>query len=153
VSALGYTPAEIGTHSICSGAAMELVLSGHAAWQIMLAGRWKLSAFLVTSMNNRFREQQVQAFSRGVSNQIIENPAFFHVPDLDQLDGTSNQTTLASRLEANTINDSRGASPTTFKCSMSTSLVNKPCRTNPPLSQNDESANHSLAIREGAGSR
>jgi hypothetical protein len=37
-SALGYSPADIGTHSIRSGATMALVLSGHAAWRIMLAG-------------------------------------------------------------------------------------------------------------------
>jgi hypothetical protein len=94
-SALGYTPAEIGTHSIRSGAAMALVLSGHAAWRIMLAGRWKSSAFLV------YIREQAQAFSRGVSNQMIENPDFFHVPDLDQLDVTATPTTAVSPLEAN----------------------------------------------------
>jgi hypothetical protein len=36
---LGYQPIDIGTHSICSGAAMALVLLGHAAWRIMLTGR------------------------------------------------------------------------------------------------------------------
>jgi hypothetical protein len=95
VGALGYTPAEIGTHSIRSGAAMALVLSGHAAWRIMLQGRWKSSAFLV------YIREQVQAFSRGVSNRMIENPDFFHVPDLDQLDDPSSPTTPVSPLEAN----------------------------------------------------
>lgn len=95
-SALGYSPADIGTHSIRSGAAMALVLSGHAAWRIMLAGRWKSSAFLV------YIREQVQAFSRGVSERMIENPDFFHVPDLDRLDAsTSTPTTPASPLEAN----------------------------------------------------
>ena len=75
---------------------MALVLSGHAAWRIMLAGRWKFSAFLV------YIREQVQAFSRGVSKRMIENPDFFHVPDLDRLDAsTSTPTTPASPLEAN----------------------------------------------------
>jgi hypothetical protein len=95
-AALGYSPADIGTHSIRSEAAMALVLSGHAAWRIMLAGRWKSSAFLV------YIKEQVQAFSRGVSERMIENPDFFHVPDLDRLDATtSTPTTPASPLEAN----------------------------------------------------
>jgi hypothetical protein len=98
VSALGYTPAKIGTHSIRLGAAMALVLSGHAAWRIMLAGQWKSAAFLV------YIREQVQAFSRGVSNRMIENPDFFHVPDLDRLDVTSTPTTVASPLEANAFN-------------------------------------------------
>jgi hypothetical protein len=99
-SALGYSPADIGTHSIRSGAAMVLVLSGHAAWQIMLAGRWKLSAFLV------YIREQVQAFSKGVSDRMIENPDFFHVPDLDWLDNATSltPTTPASPLEANAFN-------------------------------------------------
>jgi hypothetical protein len=94
-SALGYRPSEIGTHSIRSGAAMALVLSGHAAWRIMLAGRWKSSAFLV------YIREQVQAFSRGVSTRMIENPDFFHIPDLDQLENTTTPTGAASPLEAN----------------------------------------------------
>jgi hypothetical protein len=74
---------------------MALVLSGHAAWRIMLAGRWKSSAFLV------YIREQVQAFSRGVSTRMIENPDFFHIPDLDQLENTTTPTGAASPLEAN----------------------------------------------------
>jgi hypothetical protein len=44
---LGYSAADVGTHSIRSGAAMGLALSGHATWRIMLAGRWKSQAFLL----------------------------------------------------------------------------------------------------------
>jgi hypothetical protein len=96
--ALGYAPKDIGTHSIRSGAAMALVLSGHAAWRIMLAGRWKSSAFLV------YIREQVQGFSKGVSERMIENPDFFHVPDLDRLDVTVTPTTPVSPLEANAFN-------------------------------------------------
>jgi hypothetical protein len=101
-SALGYSPADIGTHSIRSGAAMALVLSGHAAWRIMLCGRWKSSAFLV------YIREQVQGFSRGVSQRMTENPDFFHVPDIDCLDLSTSTSTLpttpASPLEANAFN-------------------------------------------------
>jgi hypothetical protein len=104
VSALGYTPKEIGTHSICSGAAMALVLSGHAAWRIMLAGRWKSSAFLLY-IREQVQAFSRQAFSRGISERMIKNPDFFHVPDLDQLDVTATPTTHTSPLEANALND------------------------------------------------
>jgi hypothetical protein len=95
--ALGYAPHEIGTHSIRSGAAMALVLSGHQAWQIMLAGRWRSSAFLL------YVREQVQAFSKGVSNRMIENQNFFHVPDIDAPpQGT--QSNSVSPLEAEIFN-------------------------------------------------
>jgi hypothetical protein len=74
---------------------MALVLAGHAAWRIMLADSWKSSAFLVCIC------ERVQAFSHGVSNCMIENPDFFHVPNINQLDVTSIPTTPASPLEAN----------------------------------------------------
>jgi hypothetical protein len=93
-SALGYRAREIGTHSIRSGAAMALVLSHHAAWRIMLAGRWKSSAFLI------YVREQVQAFSHGVSDRMIENPDFFNVPDLDTPTAGASANT-ASPLEAN----------------------------------------------------
>jgi hypothetical protein len=93
-TALGYRPRDIGTHSIRSGAAMALVLSGHAAWRIMLTGRWKSSAFLV------YVREQVQAFSHGVSDRMIENPNFFNVPDIDNPTAAAS-TTIASPLEAN----------------------------------------------------
>jgi hypothetical protein len=94
-TALGYRPREIGTHSIRSGAAMALVLSGHAAWRIMLTGRWKSSAFLV------YVREQVQAFSHGVSDRMIENPDFFNVPDIDNPSSSAPSTTIASPLETN----------------------------------------------------
>jgi hypothetical protein len=101
---LGYEPHQIGTHSIRSGAAMALVLSGHHAWRIMLTGRWRSTAFLL------YVREQVQAFSKGVSDRMIENPDFFHVPDIDFAATTSTTPTpnTVSPLEAN--NFSGGAS-------------------------------------------
>jgi hypothetical protein len=60
-----------------SGAAMALVLSGHEAWRIMLAGRWQSQAFLV------YIHEQIQEFSKGVSERMTSNPDFYHVPDID----------------------------------------------------------------------
>jgi hypothetical protein len=74
-SELGYEAADVGTHSICSGAA--LVLSGHEAWRIMLAGRWQSQAFLVHI------HEQIQEFSKGVSERMTSNPDFYYVPDID----------------------------------------------------------------------
>jgi hypothetical protein len=83
---LGYKAAEVGTHSIRSGAAMALVLSQHAAWRIMLAGRWKSQALLV------YIREQIQQFSKGVSERMLSNPDFYHVPDIDVLDPTTDAT-------------------------------------------------------------
>ncbi len=77
---------------------MALVLSHHAAWRIMLAGRWKSSAFLI------YVREQVQAFSHGVLDGVldcmIENPDFFNVPDLDTPTAGASANT-AYPLEAN----------------------------------------------------
>jgi hypothetical protein len=98
-TALGYSPADIGTHYIRSGAVMALVLWGHAAWGIRLCRRWKPSAFLV------YIREQVQGFSRGVSQRMTKNPDFFPVPDIDCLETSTSTPTLpttpASPLEAN----------------------------------------------------
>jgi hypothetical protein len=48
--------------------ATTLVLLGNAAWRIMLDGRWNSSAFL------NYIQEQVQAFSHGVSDCMIKNP-------------------------------------------------------------------------------
>jgi len=83
---LGYKAADVGTHSIRSGCAMALVLSHHAAWRIMLVGRWKSQAFLV------YIREQIQQFSKGVSERMTQNPDFYHVPDIDSNDQTNPTT-------------------------------------------------------------
>jgi hypothetical protein len=42
-----------------------------------LTGCWRSSAFLL------YIREQVQAFSKGVSDRMIENPNFFHVPNIN----------------------------------------------------------------------
>jgi hypothetical protein len=77
---LDYKAKDVGTHSIRSGCAMTLVLSNHAAWRIMLTGRWKPQAFLC------YIREQIQQFSKGVSERMTTNPDFYHVPDINQID-------------------------------------------------------------------
>jgi hypothetical protein len=77
---LGYSPDEIGTHSIRSGAAMALILAGHAAWRIMITGRWRSLAFL------DYVREQVQQFSKGVSERMTEHASFYNIPELDHRD-------------------------------------------------------------------
>ena len=95
---LGYEAADVGTHSIRSGAAMALVLSGHEAWRIMLTGRWQSQAFLV------YIREQIQEFSKGVSERMISNPDFYHVPDIDAW--ATNTGTTPPHIDANIINGS-----------------------------------------------
>ena len=96
---LGYRACDVGTHSIRSGAAMALVLSGHAAWRIMLAGRWQSEAFLI------YIREQIQQFSAGVSERMISNPDFYHVPDIDMREPTRvTNATHAASLDAGIFN-------------------------------------------------
>jgi hypothetical protein len=43
---LGFKPHKIGTHSLCSGAAMEMYFEEIPVYTIMLIGRWSSNAFL-----------------------------------------------------------------------------------------------------------
>jgi hypothetical protein len=95
---LGYKAEDIGTHSIRSGAAMALVLSHHAAWRIMLAGRWQSQAFLV------YIREQIPQFSIGVSERMTHNADFYHVPDIDNPDTNSNSSTHANSLDTEIFN-------------------------------------------------
>jgi hypothetical protein len=54
---LGFEPKEIGTHSLCLGAAMEMYLVGVPVYTIMLIGRWSSDAFLC------YIRKQVEQFS------------------------------------------------------------------------------------------
>ncbi len=62
---LGFEPSEMGTHSLCSGAAMEMYLAGVPVYTIMLIGRWLSDAFL------RYIRKQMEQFSRHVAKQML----------------------------------------------------------------------------------
>ena len=72
-SKLGIHQSEIGTTSICSGAAMAMYLSGVPVFSIMLIGRWSSTAFL------KYIRKQVQEFLQGITSKMIEVQTFKHV--------------------------------------------------------------------------
>ena len=73
-TSLGFTPADVGTHSIRSGAAMAMHLAGVAVYTIMLIGRWRSDAFM------RYLRPQVLQFTHQVSRRMVDVNHFFHVP-------------------------------------------------------------------------
>jgi hypothetical protein len=77
---------------------VALVLSHHAAWRIMLAGRWQSQAFLV------YIREQIPQFSIGVSERMTHNADFYHVPDIDNPDTNSNSSTHANSLDTEIFN-------------------------------------------------
>ena len=72
---LGFAPSDIGTHSNRSAAAMAMYLNGIPVYTIMLVGRWSSDAFLL------YIRKQVQEFTRGVSNRMINTSSFYTIPD------------------------------------------------------------------------
>jgi hypothetical protein len=72
---LGFRPDSIGTHSNRSAAAMAMYLNGIPVYTIMLVGRWLSDAFLL------YIRKQVQEFTRGVSNCMINTSSFYTIPD------------------------------------------------------------------------
>jgi hypothetical protein len=72
---LGFKAMEMGTNSLCLGAAMAMQLAGVPVYTIMLIGRWSSDAFL------QYIWKQVQAFSIGISNHMIASPEFFTIPN------------------------------------------------------------------------
>ena len=73
---LGFEPEEIGTHSLRSGAAMEMYLAGIPVYTIMLIGRWSSDAFL------RYIRRQVEQFSKDVAQKMLTHISFRTIPDL-----------------------------------------------------------------------
>ena len=72
---LGFHPDNIGTHSICSGAAMAIYLDGVPTFTIMIIGRWSSDAFL------RYIRKQVEQFTHNVSCRILQHGYFFTTPN------------------------------------------------------------------------
>lgn len=65
----------IGTHSNRSAVAMAMYLTGIPTYTIMLVGRWSSDAFLL------YIRKQVQEFTRGVSNHMINTSSFYTIPN------------------------------------------------------------------------
>jgi hypothetical protein len=71
---LGFTAADVGTHSNRSGAAMMMNLAGIPTYTIMLIGRWASDAFI------QYIQKSILEFTRGVSQKMLETPTFFNIP-------------------------------------------------------------------------
>mmetsp|Transcript_4792 Transcript_4792/g.6205 ORF Transcript_4792/g.6205 Transcript_4792/m.6205 type:complete len:400 (+) Transcript_4792:13-1212(+) len=72
---LGFTKEEIGTHSIRSGGAMAMYLAGIQVYTIQLTGRWLSDAFL------RYIRKQVLQFSENISDRMVDQEKFLHIPE------------------------------------------------------------------------
>jgi hypothetical protein len=73
---LGFEPHEIGTHSLGSGAAMQMYLGEIPVYTIMLIGRWSSEAFL------RYIRKQVELFLQNVAKRMLNFCSFRHIPDI-----------------------------------------------------------------------
>jgi hypothetical protein len=73
---LGFKPSKMGTHSLCSGAAMEMYLSGVPVYTIMLIGRWSSDAFL------HYIRKQVEQFLLHVGKQMLTFQSFQTIPEI-----------------------------------------------------------------------
>ena len=76
-SELGFYKHEIGLHSIRSGGAMAMFLSGTAVIIIMRIGRWSSEAFL------EYIRDQVESFTLGVSQRMLQYETFFNLSTND----------------------------------------------------------------------
>ena len=75
-SCLGFEPHEVGTHSLQSGAAMEMYLGEIPVYTLMLIGRWLSDAFLCYIHNH------AEQFSCNNSKKMLTFWSFHHIPDI-----------------------------------------------------------------------
>jgi hypothetical protein len=84
---LGFTKEDIGLHSIRSGGAMAMFLSGTSVIIIMRVGRWSSEAFL------EYIRDQIENFTYGVSKRMLACEEFFN---LNPEETTSSHDVLSS---------------------------------------------------------
>jgi hypothetical protein len=89
---LGFSKDDIGLHSIRSGGAMAMFLSGTAVIIIMRVGRWSSEAFL------EYIRDQIESFTAGVSTKMLKVEQFFNLntESLVSQDNSSESTTSTS---------------------------------------------------------
>ncbi len=73
---LGFEAHKIGTHSLWSGAVMEMYLASNPVYIIMLTGRWSSCALLC------YIRKQVKQFSKHVPKQMLMFWSFRTIPDI-----------------------------------------------------------------------
>lgn len=76
---LAFKPEEIGMHSLCLGAAIEMYLVGVLVYTIILIGRWSSDAFL------HYILKQVEQFSKDIAQKILMHQSFCTIPDVAPL--------------------------------------------------------------------
>ena len=76
VEELGVQPEDIGLHSLRSGGAMAMFLSGISTIVIQRVGRWSSEAFL------EYIREQVESFTAGVSQSMLRFEHFHHLNSL-----------------------------------------------------------------------
>ena len=72
---LGFEAHKIGTHSIRSGGAMAMKLSGAEDSTIMLIGHWKSDSFL------KYIRKQILQFSSHILRRMLAHEHFTHIPN------------------------------------------------------------------------
>jgi hypothetical protein len=73
---LGFKPKVMGTHSFCSGAAIEMYLTRVLVHTIMLIGRWSSNTFL------RYIRKQVEQFLWHIAKQMLTFRSFQMIPEI-----------------------------------------------------------------------
>ena len=93
---LSFEPHKLGTHSLPTGAAMDMYLSEVPVYIIMLQGRWSSNAFLC------YIWKQIEQFSRNVVKKMLTFWSFHHIPDI-----TPWQVSLEDPHQRNHCNDAK----------------------------------------------
>ena len=75
---LGFTKDDIGLHSIRSGGAMVMFLSGVSDIIIQRVGRWESTAFM------EYIREQVETFTYGVSTKMLKCESFYHLNKFEE---------------------------------------------------------------------
>ena len=83
---LGFSKNEIGLHSIRSGGAMAMFLSGISVIVIQRVGRWSSEAFL------EYIRDQVESFTAGVSKKMLAHETFFNLRPPDTISDSTPDT-------------------------------------------------------------
>ncbi len=73
----GFKASKVGTHLICSGAAMQIFLGKCPVYTIILIGCWSSNAFL------QYIRKQIKQFSHNVSCRMMTFMSHIHIPDME----------------------------------------------------------------------
>ena len=93
---LGFDPNEIGLHSLRSGGAMAMFLSGISTIVIRRIGRWSSEAFL------EYIREQVQDFTAGVAQKMLNYENFTNL---------SSNIVATTKVENNVVDKKDGPTP------------------------------------------